>query len=105
MNRYTALIHRAQRAESKWQGAKSPQPDHYGIPLTVAVEWRGRLDVGCQGTDGKLKRSLSHTLRQNQLANVRATSWRWQWSSNEEWMLVTLFQRVFPDPCQCKVAE
>jgi hypothetical protein len=45
MNRYAAVVHGAQRAERKWQGAKSSQPDHYGVSLTGAVECKGRLDV------------------------------------------------------------
>jgi hypothetical protein len=48
MNHYAAIVHGAQRTERKWQGAKSPQPDHYDVSLTGAVERRGRLDVGCQ---------------------------------------------------------
>jgi hypothetical protein len=45
MNRYATVAHGAQRAERKWQSAKSPQPDHDGVSLTGAVECTGRLDV------------------------------------------------------------
>jgi hypothetical protein len=44
-NRYATVVHGAQRAERKWQSAKSPQPDHDGVSLTGAVECTGRLDV------------------------------------------------------------
>jgi len=46
MNHYAAVVHGAQRAKRKWQGAKSSQLDHHGVSLTGAVECRGRLDAG-----------------------------------------------------------